>query len=71
MLFSEGKKLGERRGNFELCKKRADQCCFNATFPLEQRQYKNDSIQSKLIPILKLPRFFSGDEKARQFQSWN
>ena len=25
---------------------------------LEPRQYKNDSIQSKLIPTLKLPRFF-------------
>ena len=41
---------------------------------LEQRQNKNDSIQSKIIPILKLPRFLShriGDEKVRQFQSWN
>ena len=26
--------------------------------PLELRQYKNDSIQSKNIPILKLPLFF-------------
>jgi len=26
---------------------------------LEQRQYKNDSIQSKLIPTLKLPPFFT------------
>ena len=41
---------------------------------LEQRQYKNDSIQSELIPILNLARFFShclGGEKERQFQSWN
>ena len=39
---------------------------------LEQRQDKNDSIQSKIIPILKLPRFFPhrlGGEKARQIQS--
>ena len=26
--------------------------------PLEQRQNKNDSIQPKIIPILKLTRFF-------------
>ena len=26
---------------------------------LEPRQYKNDSIQSKIIPTLKLPRFFT------------
>ena len=41
---------------------------------LEQRQNKNDSIQSKIIPILKLPRFFPhrlGGEKARQIQGWN
>ena len=41
---------------------------------LEQRQYKNDSIQSKIIPILKLARFsphFIGGKKERQFQSWN
>ena len=41
---------------------------------LEQRQHKNDSIQSKIIPILKLARFFPhciGGEKGRQFQSWN
>ena len=41
---------------------------------LEQRQYKNDSIQSKISPILKLARFFPhyiGGEKERQFQSWN
>ena len=34
---------------------------------LEQRQYEKDSIQSKIIPILKLPRFFPhriGDEKS-------
>ena len=39
---------------------------------LEQRQYKNDSIQSKIIPIFKLPHFFPcrlGGEKARQIQS--
>ena len=42
--------------------------------PLELRQYKNDSIQSKIIPILKLALFFPhclGGEKERQFQSWN
>ena len=41
---------------------------------LEQRQYKDDSIQSEIIPILNLPRFFpsrKGGEKARQFQNWN
>ena len=26
---------------------------------LELRQYKNDAIQSKIIPTLKLPRFFT------------
>ena len=42
---------------------------------LEQRQNKNDSIQPKIIPILKLARFFPhcilGGEKDRQFQNWN
>ena len=41
---------------------------------LEQRQNKNNPIQSKMIPILILPRFSPhriGVEKARQFQSWN
>ena len=41
---------------------------------LEQRQNKNDSIQSKMIPILKFSRFFPhrlGGEKARTIQSWN
>ena len=41
---------------------------------LELRQYKNDYIQSKKIPVLKLPLFFLrriGDEKERQFQNWN
>ena len=41
-------------------------CC------LEQRQNKNDSIQSKILPILKLPLFSPhciGGEKARQFQN--
>ena len=41
---------------------------------LEQRQYKNDSIQSKIIPRLKLPRFFTTYTvrgKERQFQNWN
>ena len=41
---------------------------------LQQRQCKKDSIQSKIILALKLPRFFPhlllGGEKARQFQSW-
>ena len=44
------------------------------TLELEQRQNKRDSIQSKIIPILKLARFFPhhvGGEKARQIQSWN
>ena len=40
---------------------------------LKQRQNKNDSIQSKISPILKLPLFspyrIVGGEKARQFQS--
>ena len=43
-------------------------------FVLELRQYKNDSIQSKIIPTLKLPRFFhhlDGEGKERQFQNWN
>ena len=41
---------------------------------LEQRQNKNDYIQSKIIANLKLPRFFPhriGGGKARQFHSWN
>ena len=41
---------------------------------LELRQHKNDTIQSKEIPILKLARFFPrsmGDEKERQFQNQN
>ena len=41
---------------------------------LEQRQYKNDSIQSKIILILNLPRCFPyriGGEKTRQFQNRN
>ena len=32
---------------------------YKLTGILEQRQYKNDSIQSKIIPILNLPRFFT------------
>ena len=46
----------------------------NCIFALEQKQNKNDSIQSKIIPTLKLPRFFTTymvREKARQFQNWN
>ena len=38
---------------------------------LEQRQYKNDSTQSKIFLVLKLPRFFTshiGNWKARRFQ---
>ena len=41
---------------------------------LEQRQNKNDSIQSKIIPSLKLAYFFphrTGGDKGRQIQSWN
>ena len=41
---------------------------------LEQRQNTNDSIQSKIIPISNLSRFFPRrivGEKERQFQSWN
>ena len=41
---------------------------------LKQRQNKNDSIKSEIIPILKLP-LFSPDsidgEIARLFQTWN
>ena len=40
---------------------------------LEQKQYKKESIQSKIILVLKLPRFFprrKGGEKAGQFQNW-
>ena len=43
-------------------------------YQLEQRQYKNYSIKSKIIPILKLARFFPhclDGETERQFQSWN
>ena len=39
---------------------------------LELRQYKSDSIQSKKIPILKLPLFlitYTAREKARQFRN--
>ena len=41
---------------------------------LEPRKYKNDSIQSKIIPTMKLPRFLTTymvREKARQFQNRN
>ena len=41
---------------------------------LEQRQFRNDSIQSRIIPIWKLPPFYPrriGGEKARQSQNWN
>ena len=41
---------------------------------LEQRQYKSDSILSKIITILKLARFFTTytvREKERQLQNWN
>ena len=41
---------------------------------LEQRKNKNDSIQSEMIPILKLSLFSPdriGGKKARQFQTWN
>ena len=41
---------------------------------LEPRQYKNDSIQSKIIPILKMPHFFTTypmRKKARQIQTYN
>ena len=47
---------------------------YNMLTDLEQRQNKNDSIQSKIIPISKLPPFFPhciGWEKGRQFQSWS
>ena len=40
---------------------------------LEPRQYKDNSIQSKNIPIMKLPLFcitYTAKEKARQFQNW-
>ena len=43
-------------------------------FKIEPRKYKNDSIQSKIIPTLKLPRFFTTYTvrwKERQFQNWN
>ena len=41
---------------------------------LEPRQYKNDSIQSKIIPTLKFPPLFTiytVREQAREFQNWN
>ena len=41
---------------------------------LELRQYKNDTIHSKINPVLNLPRFFPrriGDEKEWQFQNLN
>ena len=40
---------------------------------LELEQHKNEYVQSKKIPVLKLPRFFRrciGDEQERQFQNW-
>ena len=58
-----------------ICKKKVSwliktdvQAFFSKNVILEQRQNKNDSIQSKIIPILKLPRFFPlriGSEKPR------
>ena len=47
---------------------------FDSKYMLELRQYKNDSIQSEIIPRLKLPHFFSTYTvrgKERQFQNWN
>ena len=47
-------------------------CFIRVIFTLEPRQYKNDHIQSKIIPILKLPQFFTiytVRRKARQFQN--
>ena len=47
--------------------------CLEAT-KLEKRQDKNDSIPTKIIPVLKLPRFFPrrlGGEKERPLQNWN
>ena len=41
---------------------------------LEQRQDKNDTIPTKMIQVLKLPRLFPhriGGDKERQFQNWN
>ena len=43
-------------------------------FLAQARQYKNDSIQSKIIPTLKLPLFFTTYTvrgKARQYKNWN
>ena len=37
---------------------------------LEPRQYKNESFQSKTIPTLKLPRFYTTYRVAIQFQNW-
>ena len=57
--------------------------CSKYRFPLTEdsfqhllvpRQYKNYSIQSKIVQILKFLHFFPhriGGEKARQFQSCN
>ena len=48
--------------------------CIMCDLMIEQRQNKNNSIQSEIIPILKLPLFSPdriGGEKARQFQTWN
>ena len=49
-------------------------CNMYSLLVLEQRANKNDSIQSKIVPILNLSRFFPhriGGEKEQQFQSWN
>ena len=45
---------------------------FSEILLLELRQYKNDTIQSKVIPTLILPRFFTtftAREKARRLQN--
>ena len=46
----------------------------NLVFKLEPKQNKKESIQSKMIPHLKLPRLFTTylvRGKARQFENWN
>ena len=48
--------------------------CSKLERDIELRQCKNNSIQTKIIPTLKLPRIFTTymvREKGRQFQNWN
>ena len=70
-IRNQGIKILTSRMLWLSSRKRSDRCFGSATFPfsrtcLEQRQYKSDSIQSKIIPTLKLPLFFTTKQRKKQ-----